>query len=76
VRERAARELQALDVAYEKQVVYILGKEDLKIRPQVFILKRAVLAAFVWMRENTRTKVQELNVPIGQLVEVGYVKEI
>ena len=23
-----------------------------------------------------RTKVQELNAPIGQLVEVGYVKEI
>ena len=54
----------------------MLGKKDLKINPKKFILKRAALAAFVWMRENTRTKVQELNVPIGQLVEVGYVKEI
>ena len=76
IRERASRDLAALDAAYEKQVVYMLGKEELKIRPKGFILKRAALAAFVWMRENTRTKVQELNVPIGQLVEVGYVKEI
>ena len=52
------------------------GKEDLKTNPMRFILKRAALAAFVWLRGNSRTKVQELNVLIGQLVEVGYVKEM
>jgi KUP system potassium uptake protein len=34
------------------------------------------LDAFVWIRELTRTKVQEMNVPVDSLVEVGFIKEM
>lgn len=31
---------------------------------------------FLWMRENSRTKMADMNIPFGNLVEVGFVKEI
>lgn len=76
VNARALRERDALDAAYEKQVVYILGKEQLRLPTKTILPRRIVLNTFIWMRENTRTKQQEFNVPIDQLVEVGYIKEI
>ncbi|KAH0603870.1 uncharacterized protein H6S33_007529 [Morchella sextelata] len=76
VNARALRERDALDAAYEKQVIYILGKEQLRLSPKSILPRRFALSTFIWMRENTRTKQQEFNVPIDQLVEVGYIKEI
>lgn len=73
---RALREREALDAAYEKQVIYILGKEQLRLDTKNILPKNIALSTFIWMRENTRTKQQEFNVPIDQLVEVGYIKEI
>jgi len=76
LKARALQERAALDVAYEKQVVYILGKEQLRLDAKNFLPKNLALSIFVWMRENTRSKQQEFNVPIDQLVEVGYIKVI
>lgn len=76
VKARALRERDSLDAAYEKQVVYILGKEQLRLSAKTMLPRRMALSTFIWMRDNTRTKQQEFNVPIDQLVEVGYIKEI
>lgn len=76
INARALRERDALDAAYEKQVIYILGKEQLRLSSKTILPRRFALSTFIWMRENTRTKQQEFNVPIDQLVEVGYIKEI
>ncbi|KAI9777237.1 MAG: hypothetical protein M1839_008967 [Geoglossum umbratile] len=74
-----------LDSAFRSQVVYIVGKEQLKITPLPLgassltvggLLRRLSLNSFIWIRELTRSKVQEMNVPVELLVEVGFVKEM
>ena len=76
----------ALDKAYETQVVYIVGKEQLRIAEsqerqwKQYVgkpaFRRLVLGMFIWIRENTRAKVASMRIPVEKLVEVGFVKEI
>ena len=70
------RKLADLQRAYESQVVYVVGKEQLRINPKINFVRKVLLAMFVWLRENTRSKVQALNVEVDKLVEVGFVKEV
>lgn len=69
-------ELDMLNRAHEKQLVYVMGKEQMKIRKGTNIFRRVLLEAFLWIRENSRTKMAEMCLPADQLVEVGFVKEI
>jgi KUP system potassium uptake protein len=39
------------------------------------ILRCVILSAFLWIRDNIRSKVQALNVAVDKLVEDGFVKE-
>ncbi|OQU95693.1 hypothetical protein CLAIMM_01872 [Cladophialophora immunda] len=75
-----AHRLAGLQRAYESQVVYVVGKEQMRVRKGKptpgYILRRGLLEIFLWLRENTRTKVQALNVPVEKVVEVGFVKEV
>ncbi|KAF1810362.1 potassium transporter [Eremomyces bilateralis CBS 781.70] len=72
-----ARRLTMLDDSFEKQVIYIVGKEQLHVLPKRNnICKRLLLGLFVWVRENTREKIARMQIPIGKLVEVGFVREI
>lgn len=71
-----AEKLAYLQLAYSSQVVYIIGKEQMRIAPGTNVVRKALLELFLWIRENTRTKVQALNVAIDKLVEVGFVKEV
>lgn len=71
-----AHRLSALDVANQAQVVYIVGKEQLRLLSHNNIAKRFVLGIFLWVRDNTRAKVASMRIPIEKLVEVGFVKEI
>ncbi|OJJ51822.1 hypothetical protein ASPZODRAFT_22244 [Penicilliopsis zonata CBS 506.65] len=68
--------LQSLERAYAAQVVYIVGKEQLRIRRGSGILRWLILSVFLWVRGITARKVQALNVPVDRLVEVGFVKDI
>lgn len=68
-----AARLRALDTAYSTQTLYLVGKEQLRILPSNNLLKRALLGMFLWVRENTRAKVAQLDVPVEKLVEVGFV---
>lgn len=38
--------------------------------------RRLVLAMFLWIRENSRTKLADLDIDVDKLIEVGFVKEI
>ncbi|QDS72532.1 hypothetical protein FKW77_000308 [Venturia effusa] len=73
---RLQRRLDALDAAMESQVVYIVGKEQLRLLAHNNIAKRFILSIFLWVRDNTRAKVSSMRIPVEKLVEVGFVKEI
>ena len=71
--------LAALQRAYEDQVVYIVGKEQMRIGevhdPRGWA-RRVALAAFLWLRSNTGSRVANMNLEVEKLVEVGFVKVI
>jgi KUP system potassium uptake protein len=71
-----SKKLSDLQRAYNSQVVYVVGKEQMRIGPKTNFARSILLGAFLWLRENTRSKVQALNVEVDKLVEVGFVKEI
>ena len=68
--------LATLQKAYATQVVYIVGKEQMRIRAKTNIWRRVTLSAFLWLRDNTRSKMANLDIPVERLVEVGFVKEV
>lgn len=79
----ADAELEALRSAYGSQMVYVLGKGALKIRgpaagsrsPWAYV-RPALLGMFLWIRENSRTKLADLDIDADKVVEVGFIKEI
>lgn len=76
-RDREIRaELAALQHAESQQTVYIVGKEQMRIGHGTSIHRRILLGVFLWIRENTRSKIVGLNITMEQLGEVGFVKDI
>lgn len=69
-----SKKLAVLQRAYNDQVVYVIGKEQMRIKKETSIVRWIFLSAFLWIRDNTRSKVQSLNVEVDKLVEVGFVK--
>jgi KUP system potassium uptake protein len=69
-------ELDIIEHAYSAQTTYIMGKEQMKVKPGSNIVRKIFLELFLWIRENSRTKMASLDIPIDNLVEVGFVKEI
>lgn len=68
--------LEHLDKAYATQSLYIVGKQQMRIDARYNFFKKNILSLFLWIRENTRSKIEKLNVPVDKLVEVGFVGEI
>ncbi|KAK4165497.1 potassium transporter-domain-containing protein [Cladorrhinum sp. PSN259] len=73
-------ELDALTRAVDEQMVYVIGKEVMKIKNGrkgvVGWFRWTVLQTFLWIRENSRTKLADLDIDADRLVEVGFVKVI
>jgi len=69
-------ELGIVTKAAEAQMVYVMGKEQMKIKKGTNIFRKVALLAFLWIRENSRTKMADIDIPFDNLVEVGFVKEI
>ncbi|KAL8902546.1 MAG: hypothetical protein Q9207_004602 [Kuettlingeria erythrocarpa] len=79
--EETRRELLSLELAYQDQLVYVVGKEQMRIREVSGCkpggwCRRIALAAFLWLRSNTGSKIANLNVDVDKLVEIGFVKII
>ncbi|KAG9679761.1 putative potassium transporter, partial [Aureobasidium melanogenum] len=71
-----SRRLRVLDDAFNTQTLYLVGKQQLRIYEETSFIKKALLGAFLFVRDNTRAKVAQLDVPVEKLVEVGFVGEI
>jgi KUP system potassium uptake protein len=69
-------ELSIINKAADAQMVYVMGKEQMKIKNGTNIFRQVLLMMFLWIRENSRTKMADMNIPFDNLVEVGFVKEI
>ncbi|KAJ5653948.1 hypothetical protein N7490_000951 [Penicillium lividum] len=69
-------ETDALSCASNSQVIYIVGKEQLKIEAERNYFRRMILYVFLLIRDSSRTKVQSLNVEMERLIEVGFVKKM
>lgn len=68
--------LAKLEEAYAHQVLYIIGKEQMKIKAGTGLFRKVLLHMFLWIRDNTRTKIANLRVPTDRVFEVGFVKDI
>lgn len=69
-------ELAHLDRAFAHKVMYVIGKEQMRIKASTRIVRRIILSTFLWIRENTRAKIANLRLSVDRIVEVGFVKEI
>ncbi|KAF2093051.1 potassium transporter [Rhizodiscina lignyota] len=68
--------LDTLQRAYDHEVLYIIGKEQMRIKHGTNIFRRVLLATFLFLRDNTRTKIANLRVQMDRVLEVGFVKDI
>ncbi|KAH8676115.1 potassium uptake protein [Xylariales sp. PMI_506] len=69
-------ELNRLDRAFASKIMYVIGKEQMRIKPSASLFRRLILSTFLWIRENTRAKIANLRLSVDRVVEVGFVKEI
>ncbi|KAJ5987669.1 hypothetical protein N7522_011917 [Penicillium canescens] len=69
-------EIAHLEAAYTHKVLYIVGKEQMKIKPDTALFRKSLLHVFLWIRDNTRNKMANLRLPTDNLIEVGFLKEI
>lgn len=74
--EKTAAELARLDRAYAAKILYVVGKEQMKIRASAGLGRKLVLSIFLWIRDNTRAKIANLRLAMERVVEVGFVKDI
>ncbi|KAJ4351516.1 uncharacterized protein N0V89_006859 [Didymosphaeria variabile] len=68
--------LTALERAFNHEVLYIIGKEQMKVKPGTNLFRKILLRAFLFIRENTRTKIASLDVDRDHVIEVGFVKDV
>lgn len=68
--------LSLLEAAYKHRILYIVGKQEMHVQRGRSIWRWLVLKTFLFMRENSRGKIQNLKVPTDRLVEIGFVKAI
>ena len=69
-------DLAELQKAYDHRVLYIIGKEEMMVKPGTPIWRMVLLRIFLFLREYSRTKMSNLKVPTDQLVEIGFIKEV
>jgi KUP system potassium uptake protein len=60
----------------DHKVLYIIGKEEMKIRTGASYVRKVLLRLFLWIRDNTRNKMANLRVPTDKVIEMGFLKEI
>lgn len=68
--------LTALERAFNHEVLYIMGKEQMKVKSNTNLIRKILLRAFLFIRENTRTKIASLDVDRDRVIEVGFVKDV
>jgi KUP system potassium uptake protein len=74
--ESILRDLKMLQEAHDYRVLYIIGKEEMRVRAGTGLVRKTLLYTFLWLRDNTRTKIANLRVPTEKVIEVGFVKDV
>jgi KUP system potassium uptake protein len=69
-------DLFILQPAYDHQILYIIGKEQMRVKAESPFWRKLLLKAFLFLRDNTRTKIANLKVPTDRVIEVGFVKDV
>lgn len=68
--------LAYLERAYDHRVLYVIGKEEMRIKDSTPFWRKVLLSAFLFIRHNSRNKMANIKVPTERLVEIGFLKEI
>ncbi|KAF2682249.1 potassium transporter [Lentithecium fluviatile CBS 122367] len=68
--------LTSIERAFNHEVLYIMGKEQMKVRTGTSFVRKVLLQAFLFIRDNTRTKIASLDVDRDRVIEVGFVKDV
>ncbi|KKZ66004.1 hypothetical protein EMCG_08226 [[Emmonsia] crescens] len=58
----------------QKPITYIIGRDKLFIKEESNFVRRAMLTVFVAVKNQQRTKLSQLKVPVDRLVEIGFSK--
>jgi KUP system potassium uptake protein len=71
------RRLKTLEAAYKQQVLYIVGKTELRVPDKgENIFRRVFLSVFLFLRDLTNEKSTSLRIPMDKLVEVGFIRDL
>jgi KUP system potassium uptake protein len=68
--------LEAIDHAFQQEILYIIGKEQMRIKPGTSVFRSIILHVFLFLREITRGKIASLKVRRDRVIEVGFIKDI
>lgn len=68
--------LEALDRAFNHEVLYVIGKEQMFVKAGTFWLRAALINAFLFIRDNTRPRIASLKVPRDKVIEMGFIKDV
>jgi KUP system potassium uptake protein len=71
-----ATRLEALEKAFQHEVFYIIGKEQMHIKKNTNIFRKGLLHTFLFIRENTRNKIANLKVQQDRVIEIGFIKDV
>lgn len=71
-----ALSLQVLEQAHSAQIMYIIGKEQMRVKPNTNLFRKFLMHTFLFMRDNTRNKIASLKVQADRVIEVGFVKDV
>ncbi|KAI8635453.1 potassium transporter [Xylariaceae sp. FL1651] len=74
--QKTREELARLDRSFATKVLYVVGKEQMKIKRGTSLIRQIILETFLFIRDNTRAKIANLRLAMDRVVEVGFVKEI
>ena len=75
-RPSIAASLETLDKAFSHEVLYIIGKEQMRVKPKIGLLRYILLHMFLFLRDIARTKIASLEVQQDRVIEVGFIKEV
>ncbi|KAF2418037.1 potassium transporter [Tothia fuscella] len=71
-----AANLATLQRAYAHEVLYVIGAEKMNVKLGTGFIRKALLKAFLFFRENTRSKIANLKVQRDKVIEIGFVKDV
>jgi KUP system potassium uptake protein len=71
-----AASLDTLERAFRQEILYIIGKEQMRVKPKTNIFRAILLHTFLFLRENTRNKIASLKVQRDRVIEIGFVKDV